>query len=116
MNSLEKAQALIADKNISLKDLANKCKHSSYSTLRYDRVNLEKLEDASYKRIHELAKIYDEKKPLIKSSFLVSSSESMDIADNDTPSKSTASHRKSTNSTLLQDMIKGLNIKRDNND
>ena len=61
MNSLEKALALIADKNTSLKDLADKCKFSSYSTLRHDRVNIEKLEDASYKRIHELAKIYDKK-------------------------------------------------------
>ncbi|NRO19127.1 hypothetical protein [Lactobacillus helveticus] len=61
MNSLEKAKALIADKNTSLKDLADKCKFSSYSTLRHDRVNIEKLEDASYKRIHELAKIYDKK-------------------------------------------------------
>ena len=60
MNDLEKAKALIADKNTSLKDLADKCKFSSYSTLRHDRVNLEKLEDASYQRIHELAKIYDE--------------------------------------------------------
>lgn len=59
MNDLEKAQALIADKNTSLKDLADKCKFSSYSTLRNDRVNLEKLEDASYRRIHELAKIHD---------------------------------------------------------
>lgn len=59
MNDLEKAQALIANKNISLKNLADKCKLSSYSTLRHDRVNLAKLEDASYKRIHELAKIYD---------------------------------------------------------
>lgn len=59
MTSLEKAKALVGDKNTSLKDLADKCKFSSYSTLRHDRVNLEKLEDASYKRIHELAKIYD---------------------------------------------------------
>jgi len=59
MNDLEKAKALVGDKNTSLKDLADKCKFSSYSTLRHDRVNLEKLEDASYKRIHELAKIYD---------------------------------------------------------
>lgn len=59
MNSLEKAKVLIADKNTSLAELAKKCKHSSYSTLRHDRVNLEKLEDASYKRIYELAKIYD---------------------------------------------------------
>lgn len=61
MNSLEKAQALVSDKNTSLVELAKKCKHSSYNTLRHDRVNLEKMEDASYKRIHELARIYDEK-------------------------------------------------------
>ena len=66
MNDLEKAQALIADKNTSLKDLADKCKFSSYSTLRHDRVNLEKLEDASYRRIHELAKIYDTVLQVIK--------------------------------------------------
>lgn len=61
MNSLEKAQALVSDKNNSLVELTKKCKHSSYSTLRHDRVNIRKMEDASYKRIHELAKIYDEK-------------------------------------------------------
>ena len=61
MNSLEKAQALVSDKNTSLVELAKKCKYSSYNTLRHDRVNLEKMEDASYKRIHELARIYDEK-------------------------------------------------------
>lgn len=61
MNSLEKAKALVCDKNTSLVELAKKCEHSSYSTLRHDRVNIEKMEDASYKRIHELAKIYDEK-------------------------------------------------------
>lgn len=61
MNDLEKAQALVSDKNTSLIELAKKCKRSSYNTLRHDRVNPEKLGDASYKRIHELAKIYDEK-------------------------------------------------------
>lgn len=61
MNSLEKAQALISDKNNSLVELATKCNYSSYSTLRHDRVNIKKMEDASYKRIHELAKLYDEK-------------------------------------------------------
>ena len=66
MNDLEKAKALVADKNTSLKDLADKCKFSSYSTLRHDRVNLEKLEDASYRRIHELAKIYDTVLQVIK--------------------------------------------------
>lgn len=66
MNDLEKAKALVGDKNTSLKDLADKCKFSSYSTLRHDRVNLEKLEDASYKRIHELAKIYDTVLQVIK--------------------------------------------------
>lgn len=64
MNSLEKAKALIADKNNSLVELAKKCKHSSYSTLRHDRVNLKKMGDASYQRIHELAQIYDEKQSL----------------------------------------------------
>lgn len=66
MNDLEKAKALVGDKNTSLKDLADKCKFSSYSTLRHDRVNLEKLEDASYQRIHELAKIYDTVLQVIK--------------------------------------------------
>lgn len=61
MNSLEKAQALVSDKNNSLVELAKKCKHSSYSTLRHDRVNIRRMEDSSYKRINELAKIYDEK-------------------------------------------------------
>lgn len=40
MNSLEKAQTLISDKNISLIELAKKYKHSSYSTLIHDRVNI----------------------------------------------------------------------------
>lgn len=61
MTSLEKAQALISNKNNSLVELAKKCDYSSYSTLRHDRANIRKMEDASYKRIHELAKIYDEK-------------------------------------------------------
>lgn len=59
MNSLEKAQTLVSDKNTSLVELAKKCKYSSYNTLRHDRVNPQKMGDASYKRIHELAKIYD---------------------------------------------------------
>lgn len=61
MNDLEKAQALIADKNTSLKDLADECKFSSYNTLRHDRINLDKMSTSSWVRIHELAKIYDKK-------------------------------------------------------
>lgn len=59
MNDFEKAQALIADKNTSLKDLADKCKFSSYSTLRHDRTDLKKMSKSTWRRIHELAKIYD---------------------------------------------------------
>lgn len=58
MNELEKAKALLSDRNIKLTDLAEESDipYESLRTLRYD---LSKVNKASWERVHKLASIYD---------------------------------------------------------
>lgn len=60
MNEFEKAKAYITDKNNSLKGTSEKV-DISLPRLKAYRANPEKLRTAAWIRVHELAKLYDEK-------------------------------------------------------
>lgn len=57
-NDLEKAQALLANRNFKLKYIS-KSAEIPYETVKAYSRNPKKLETAAWKRVHELAQIYD---------------------------------------------------------
>ena len=57
-NDLEKAQALLANRNFKLKYVCEKAE-IPYVTIKAYSCNPKKLETAAWKRVHKLAKIYD---------------------------------------------------------
>lgn len=59
MNDFERAKALITDKNNSLIEIEKKT-GISYPRLSVYRANPDKLKTASWDRVHEIAKLYDE--------------------------------------------------------
>lgn len=60
MNEFEKAKAYIIDKNNSLVETSKKV-DVALPTLKTYRANPDKLRTAAWIRVHELAKLYDEK-------------------------------------------------------
>lgn len=60
MDDMEKAKALILDKTTSLKNISEKSKYTSYDMLRHYRMEPQRMDQAAWKRINELARFYDE--------------------------------------------------------